>query len=75
MIVYQQRLDQRALSFKGILHVHLTPGACDPITLVRLLAHYPPAELEVGCVQGFALTTGPRSLAQRRPRSATARLF
>lgn len=44
-----KRLDQRALSFKCILHVHLTPGACDPITLVRLLAHCPQSELGVGC--------------------------
>lgn len=66
MILYQQRLDQRVLSFKCILHVHLAPGACDPITLVRLLAHCPQAELEVGCVQGSALTTGPHSLAQKR---------
>lgn len=52
VILHQQRLDQRVLSFKHILHVHLTPGACDPITLVKLLAHCPQSELEVDYEQG-----------------------
>lgn len=71
----QQRLDQRVLSFQSILHVHLTPGARDQITFVRLLTHCLQPELEAGCVQGFALTTGPHSFALKRLRSATEWLF
>lgn len=71
VILHHQTLDQTALSLKCILHIHLTPGVCNLLPLGRLLAHFPQPGLEVGCVQGFAVTSGPHSLAQKRLSSAT----